>query len=171
MEIAIINFVIAVAVLVLSVDLNFERLNKRICNWESSYHQSLSALAISYNNDKITKDKEKKESNEINKQKDHVDSLRKRKKVLIYIRQLLPILLTIEVGHITLQVFQWSWLYEWILPIIGLNIVGLNKGFLIVIIAYIFFYFIIRTTLNDEKILKYELHNISVIAKYRFGFQ
>ena len=160
MDVGIVNLVIAVAVLVLFVELDLEHLNKRIRFWESSHHQSLSALATANNNSKITKEDKKKEADEINKQLKHVSWLRKSMKVLICIRQVLPILLTIEVGLITLQSFQW-------LP----PLIGLNKGFLILIITITLFYFIIRIISNDKKILEYELYNTNVIAEYKFGFQ
>ncbi|MCK4796218.1 MAG: hypothetical protein KAT05_02490 [Spirochaetes bacterium] len=101
-----------------------------------------------------------KKVDEIKKQLKHVNRLRKCMKVLICIRQVLPILLTIEVGLITLQSFKW-------LP----SLIGLNKGFLILIITITLFYFIIIITTNDKKILEYELHNLSVIEKYEFDFQ
>jgi cell division protein FtsL len=154
MDIEYIYLVIALAVLAVTIEFNLEHLNRHIGNWQKLTRKLQSAL------DK--KEVEQKEIDELRKQREYVESLHKRMKIVTGIRQLLPILLTIEVGHITLQSFQWSRFYEWRLP-------GLNKVFLIVIIVIILVFFIIRVTLSDKKISEYEYHNWEVMVEYKLN--
>lgn len=165
MDIELINLVLTIAILVITIEFNLEHLNRRITNWEISINRALSSLAKA--NKKyhtITLEEEQKEAYIIKEQWDDVKSLRIKLEHSNLITLCLPILLTIEVGHIALQFFRWSWFYEWILP-------GLNKVFLIAIIVIILIFFIIRVTLGDKKISKYETYNSEIISKYEFDMQ
>ncbi len=188
MDIELVNLVIAVAVLAVTVEFSSDKLNRSanrckrlITDWETSILRALSALADA--NKKyytITDADEKKEADLINAQWQYVNNIKKdfskyNTELVDYIKLFLSILITIEVGHIALQYFQWSF-YEGIKP-------GFNKIYLLFLIGLvlIFFWYIVFFThfvnsvtkgkFGDKTISEYMDHNSRVITKYKFGMR
>ncbi len=100
-------------------------------------------------------------ANEIN---EHFRVAKRYIKWATLFKRVLPILLIVEILHITLKDIQWSYWYEWILP-------GLNNIFVISIIILISLYYVVKEfKLNDTKLNDYEAHIISVEARYVYDF-
>ena len=78
------------------------------------------------------------------------------------VKRFLPILLTIEVGIITIQNFVCFGQYEQLFFF-------LINGFLMFIILLVLFFFIYKEIkLNENKILKYQFECMSHVCKYKY---
>ncbi len=176
MNVTLISVIIAMAVLLLKIELP----SRRISNFIKLYNKSLSDLE----EEKFKKiagkpyDEEArriighfdKGADEINKYfkefKKGYDVLKWVERVEI-LKLFLPLLLMFEVLHIAFQEFGWSWVYEGWLP-------GLNRIYVVSLILLMLLYFalvtIIGETLSEKRVRDLESKIISVIAEYIYGF-
>ncbi len=142
------------AVLIVPLEVSY----RRIIDFENTYHRTLSNIA---RGGRINEEQHMMAANEINEQ------FRVAKRYIKWatlFKRVLPILLIVEILHITLKDIQWSYWYEWILP-------GLNNIFVISIIILMSLYYMVKEfKLNDTKLNDYEAHIISVEARYVYDF-
>ncbi len=149
----IVNIIVALAVLIVQLEVSY----KRIIDFENTYHRALSNLVKAQRAGTINEEQHREAANEINEQ---FRVANRYIKWAVLFKRFLPILLIIEILHITLK----EYFYEWTVP-------GLNKLFLIVIIVLMLLYYMIKEfKLNNTKLNDYEAHIISVEARYIYGF-
>jgi hypothetical protein len=176
MNVTFISVIVAMAVLLLKIELP----SSRISNFIKLYHKSLSDLEEAKFKKIAGKpyDEEArriiehfdKGADEINKYfkefKKGYDVLKWVERVEIF-KLFLPPLLMLEVLHIALQEFEWSCVYEGWWP-------GLNGKYVVSLILLMFLYFalvtIIGLTLSEKKVRDLKSKMISVIAEYIYGF-
>lgn len=159
MNVDLISIIVALAVFLLEMKFST---NRKI-DFTNLVNRSLSDLARAENDRKIDRKKHKEAAIKINKYFKEFQEGYNRLKWIEWIKQVLPILLMIEILHITLQEFGFSLWYEWLS-------LGLNKYYVIFIIIVMFFYYVIGVfRITDKKILDLELEIDSVIADI-YGF-
>jgi hypothetical protein len=150
MDIGIMGIIVTISILVIETELSYKRIND---------YKNESSEVIVYLVEKNNSDENKKKADEIKKRTGTID---KYIKFTYLIKQGLPILLTIEAIHVTLQELQLTW-YERIMP-------GLNGAFLIGMLLLVLLFFIIKEIkLSDNRILKSRREYMPILLKYKFN--
>ncbi|MDD1745344.1 MAG: hypothetical protein LUQ20_05995 [Candidatus Methanoperedens sp.] len=153
----IVNIIVSLAVLIVPLEVSY----RRIIDFENTYNRTLSNIAIAQRGGRINEEQHMMAAKEINEQ---FRVANRYIKWAALFKRFLPILLLVEILHITLKDIQWSYWYEWILP-------GLNNIFLTSIIIVILLYYIVKEfKLNHTKLNDYEANIISVEARYVYDF-
>ncbi len=148
----VISIVISLAVLVWMIEFP----SKQINDLKKSCSESMNVLYDALKIGEINREKYDFYTNKLLERSINIDKDIKR---VNWIKRFLPILLAIEVLHITLQFFPWYWRFEQ-------SCSGLNNWFLIFIGLLILFYFIIKEIkVSDNKILAYKQDCMSSISE------
>ncbi|MBU4222689.1 MAG: hypothetical protein KKD46_02440 [Euryarchaeota archaeon] len=160
MNVDLISVIVVLVVLILEMEFS----TKRKIDFTILYNKSLSDLARADRDGKIDRKKHEEAAVKINKCFKEFQKGYNRLNWVEWIKQILPILLMVEILHISLHEFGFSLWYECIWP-------GLNKYYIIFIILVMFFYFVMGVfRITDKKILDLESKIDSVIAEYIYSF-
>jgi|GEM_PF-3373873 len=152
----VIPVVISLAVIVWTI----ESPSKQMNGLKKYRSESMNVLHDALNAKEICQQDYGSYTKELFRRYDHFDKAIRR---LTWIKRFLPVLLAIEVLHITLHFYQWYWQFEQLLP-------GLNNCFLIIIELFILFYFLIKEIqFSDAKIFAYQNYCWAFVAKYKYN--
>jgi len=155
MDINIGVLIVTLAVLVIQTELSYRRI---IDDFKKMSSEAMEVLFEAERKNKISDQEYENKADEIERQ---LKFILKKEWIFNSIKLSLPILITLEVGHITLQEFQW---YEQIQRIPS----GLNKYFLLFIIALILIYFIEEIIIR-RKFPEYKQEIMSIVLRYKLN--